>query len=325
MSSRNRTWPNGDFYIGGLKRETPHGFGTYVYFNSSRATYTGQFMDGHIHGNGTMDYADGDRYYGQWQDDLKEGYGEYYKSIPTADVGNRDREVQYLNNQKQDNGSMVNDGKWQITRQEGSGEPQPSNKCKSEPANIPLPAECFIWVYRGYWMDGKKYGKGRIIYQDSKGRMIYTGDWVEGKRHGHGTQIDDNGKYEGEWLYGKRNGRGTWTKPDGYRYTGDWVKDNKHGHGQETETDGATYTGTFQKDVKQGCGKFIAGRGAYYGDMYVGEFRDGHINGYGTYKWSDGRVYVGNHVNDTRQGYGILIHPSGRVVKGQWSNDNFKG
>ena len=37
----------------------------------------GQFKDNKIHGKGKKDYANGDKYTGDWIDDIKTGHGVY--------------------------------------------------------------------------------------------------------------------------------------------------------------------------------------------------------------------------------------------------------
>lgn len=40
--------------------------------------YTGQIQDGQMHGQGTLEYPNGERYDGQWHFGKREGYGVYY-------------------------------------------------------------------------------------------------------------------------------------------------------------------------------------------------------------------------------------------------------
>ena len=68
-------------------------------------------------------------------------------------------------------------------------------------------------MYRGYWKNDKKHGRGVEEYYDSKNdiRSIYDGLFENDKRHGYGTlkQLDPyNYKYEGYWDEGVKHGKG---------------------------------------------------------------------------------------------------------------------
>ena len=40
-------------------------------------------------------------------------------------------------------------------------------------------------MYSGGWMNGKRNGKGKMIY-DAEGRSFYEGDWINNKKFGWG-------------------------------------------------------------------------------------------------------------------------------------------
>lgn len=64
----------------------------------------------------------------------------------------------------------------------------------------------FIDLYEGFWKDGWKHGKGRLIREDGE---MYQGDWVIDKEQGHGKALDHKGLfYQGKWFQGKPHGKG---------------------------------------------------------------------------------------------------------------------
>jgi len=50
-------------------------------------SYSGQFLDGQPHGEGTFEYVNKDRYTGNFIRGVKEGHGMYYFSEGTVFVG----------------------------------------------------------------------------------------------------------------------------------------------------------------------------------------------------------------------------------------------
>ena len=66
----------------GRSTEQAHGHGKHIWAD---ATYVGQFYDEKMHGQGTMDYANGDTYVGHWQHGLR--HGEGVQSVGQASDG----------------------------------------------------------------------------------------------------------------------------------------------------------------------------------------------------------------------------------------------
>lgn len=48
-------------------------------------------------------------------------------------------------------------------------------------------------MYSGGWADGKRNGKGKMIY-DAEGRSFYEGDWINNKKFGWGRYQYLSGK-----------------------------------------------------------------------------------------------------------------------------------
>lgn len=60
-------------YIGELKNELPHGFGTWSYPDGGE--YAGQWEKGLFHGPGTYTWPDGQAYEGAWEEGFPHGKG----------------------------------------------------------------------------------------------------------------------------------------------------------------------------------------------------------------------------------------------------------
>ena len=72
----------GDFVNGKF-----HGDGVYHFYEEQK-TYTGQFEDNMMHGQGTMVYADGSKYEGQFREGKKCGHGTRFFASGDHYIGN---------------------------------------------------------------------------------------------------------------------------------------------------------------------------------------------------------------------------------------------
>ena len=147
-------------------------------------------------GVGTMVYKNGDKYEGEWQEDLRSGLGIYW-------VFEKGRfRVRY-------NGSWLGDlphGEGVLFADNGD-------------------------VYQGQFHNGMRHGRGKQVYggaKEGEGSDVYEGDWLNDKRHGRGTLTKGNGDvYEGLWAEDMKEGQGTaYYIADNMRYDGVWVRDN---------------------------------------------------------------------------------------------------
>lgn len=133
-------------------------------------------------------------------------------------------------------------------------------------------------IYRGHFKNGQYHGFGRLTWEDLG--TIYKGYWEEGKRDGRGTYWDrDNNVYIGEWKNDRRNGQGSqFFAVEGWRedrYTENWLRDN-------TEN----YTGEFKNDV-------FYGQGTYRwkdGTKYVGGWAANKKHGDGHFDYGNGHI-----------------------------------
>ena len=170
-------------------------------------------------------------------------------------------------------------------------------------------------IYFGEWKDGKKHGRGILIWPDGS---FYQGSWEDNKRNGKGRYITIKGTmYEGNWKDDKMHGKGKCSYASGSVYDGEWAEDLKHGYGCEIYANGTRYEGDFADNTKSGVGK----QQWKDGSVYTGGFEDNTMNGEGTLQWGDGRKYTGSWVKDKMEGEGEFLWPDGRKYHGSYKND----
>ena len=199
-----------------------------------------------------------------------------------------------------------------------------------------------IQGYEGQIKNGKKHGKGKMIYSDE---LIYEGDWVndikqgvgrletadksiviyEGQFlnnvfHGDGIYNDGEATYEGKFLNGVFHGKGKMTYPDGRIYQGDWKDDKANGRGTETAFNGDIYVGDWKDSKKHGKGIETSPNGS----IYEGDWKKGYKDGKGVFKWPCGSIYEGDFRADKFNGKGKYIY-DGKTYEGDWVDDKKHG
>ena len=195
--------------------------------------------------------------------------------------------------------------------------------------------------YEGEFIDGKKEGKGKLIYNngteysgnfknnkpDGYGQLtqengeVYQGEWKEGKINGHGTRFHKNGdKYIGNYIDNIRNGYGIYIFSNGNTYEGNWIRGKANGNGIFKYNNGNIYEGEFKDNLIEGKGKLILKNG----DIYEGMFVNGTIHGEGYYINNKGEKYIGSFINGKKDGKGIIQDKNGNIIQqGFWKMDEF--
>ena len=176
-----------------------------------------------------------------------------------------------------------------------------------------------IWAngdkYEGEWKDNLRDGKG--TFHSPKDNTLYIGDFKNDKYDGQGeVKWGEGWYYIGSFVEGKMRGRGVLTQNDDYRYEGDFVDNKKEGKGTE-KSDNGVYIGGFHNDRYEGEGEYRY----LNGELYIGSFKNGQRNGKGTYKWPNGSSYEGMWENGKRHGSGHYTYANGRKVSGVWCDD----
>ena len=132
---------------------------------------------------------------------------------------------------------------------------------------------------------------------------LFEGYFINGKKNGRGKYIWANGNvYDGNWVDGKCTGKGRISWSSGASFDGEW-KDNQMSEGKYIYADGSVYEGSFKNGKRDGYGKRIYTSG----DKYEGRWQSGSRNGKGVYTWADGDVYDGEWKDDKRCGVGRMV------------------
>lgn len=159
---------------------------------------------------------------------------------------------------------------------------------KSEPQGEFKRIEIDGDLFEGYFINGKKNGRGKYIWANGD---IFDGNWVDGKRTGKGRITWSNGDtYEGEWKDGKLCGRGKLIQygksPTGetymkYSYDGEWLDSKEHGHGICVEGDfgwekmDKVFEGEWVDGKRQG--RFVWYYTNSKGGRYMDFYEDGNL------------------------------------------------
>ncbi|CAF3465837.1 unnamed protein product [Rotaria sp. Silwood1] len=174
----------------------------------------GELREGKKHGKGKMDYADGNKYIGDWANDVRTGQGVFIWSDGSHYEG------QSKDNNMHGKGTFVwgPDSQWAGLKYIGD---YIDNKRTGQGV--------YIWPngnrYEGQFKDNNRHGKGTFIWApDAKGTYDkYTGDWVDDIRADQGVHVFANGdRYEGQFKDGKQHGRGKLTYANGKIQEGMW-------------------------------------------------------------------------------------------------------
>ena len=91
--------------------------------------------------------------------------------------------------------------------------------------------------YTGQWVDGRRCGRGTLLYPDG---TSYDGGWRDDRKHGSGKWTDRGAyegegcgdAYEGEYASGVREGDGRWVGGSGDAYEGGFISGAMGGAGR---------------------------------------------------------------------------------------------
>ena len=268
--------------------------------------YEGQFQDGIRFGQGVMTFADGSVYDGNWIDGNRSGMG----TLTLAEGGKytglfQDNLRHGRGTMERPNGEKFS-GEWVQHQMHGKG------------------TLTFLdgSTFDGEFVRGFMCGRGQYSHDNGK---QYIGEWSQDKRHGHGEELDENGcKYSGLFCEDLRHGTGVWKAPSGHVYEGMWSKGLKHGWGHErapADLYGQTWT-EYQGEFKlgqdrSGKGKFVYANGDVYNGLWQNQLRHGH----GRFVRSDGYVYEGEFVADKKNGIGKEQTTRGDTYQGEFHKD----
>ncbi|WP_372367721.1 protein kinase [Candidatus Uabimicrobium sp. HlEnr_7] len=314
----------GEWYDG-----LPHGQGTLEWINGDK--YQGEIKNGKRSGRGHMVLSCNSEYLGQWKDNQKHGWGTYTWGNADAKKTEDKYTGQFHNDVISGHGTLLfangnkYTGEFHNGERTGHGAFRWTNgeKYVGEFRNANITGQgMYFWQngdeYVGSFHDKERTGYGIFT---SKGER-YIGEFKNGVKTGKGTFIWPNGNiYEGEFKDDTMNGHGTFIWAGGNKYIGEFKDGQKNGEGTYTTTDGDKYEGLFKDDLKSGQGTYMWANG----DIYVGKFKDDDKSGNATFMWANGDKYEGKFKDDKKNGNGTFMWANGDKYVGKFKDDQKNG
>lgn len=163
-------------YEGAWHDGLPHGDGVLVYDDARNVRYEGHFVRGKREGEGQMRYATGNLYSGEWESDVKRGYGVMKWMGPPFSSGDRRRHM----DAEEDVLHEVYEGFWVDDCQHGFGR-HVWLHTKQKEKNY----------YEGEFVHGLRHGIGVFHYANG---ARYEGEWEENVKEGHGVFFYEDGR-----------------------------------------------------------------------------------------------------------------------------------
>ena len=168
---------------GCLKGNCFNGYGTFQYANGNR--YIGDFSDGNPHGQGILYCANGNKYLGHWDKNWREGQGRYVFNEGHEYLG------EFHRNQFQGKGVM----------RYANGDRYDGNWAHNLPNGFGVYAFHTGNRYEGLFAEGRFNGEGTMFYTNGS---KFSGTWRNNKKQGSGIFYDESGRASsGEWVNGQ--------------------------------------------------------------------------------------------------------------------------
>jgi hypothetical protein len=329
-----KNYPNGDKYAGEWVGGKASGQGTYT-SKASGAMYSGQFAADTFSGDGTMTWANGAKFIGQWKNDSAVSGTITYANGTTA-VGTIRNAVFYASAQ-QPQAVATQQPPTVPTQQPQAGvihqaAVAPQIKlppCQGKDTNkwnmCVGTLDNFGESYIGEWKNGKYHGQGKL--KTASGR-VQAGEFKDGEYIARQTvagvrALLANRKRDLPPCQGSNPTKfdmcsGTFLFSEGVKYTGEWERGMLSGQGVLLFPSGGTSEGTFAEGALNGLGISIAIT-ANGQTTIVGEFIDDKANGMVTVIFPNGE-YVGQAKESMYHGEGKLTTKKGDVIVGEFIN-----
>ncbi len=312
-------------YEGEWKEDNRTGNGTMIWNTGEK--YVGEWLNNMRHEHGVQTFPENSTkvsYEGEWQEDEISGNGTLIwrngeKYVGEFKNGSYHRHGVTIFAENDDLERKSYDGEWKEDERSGNG--------------------TFTWKtgekYFGEFLNGLYHGHGVLTYpkNDEFYRISYEREWKYDEKSGNGTEISKNGeKYVGEFLDSSRHGHGVQIYPDKdglnrLTYDGEWIEDESSGNGTLIWKNGDKYVGEFKSDQQDGYGVMTFEKNSTR-LSYEGEWKEGKKSGNGTCIWKNGHKYVGEYLNDLRHGHGIVTYSknsTGLSYEGGWKENKKSG
>ena len=154
-----------------------------------------------VNGKGTMKYATGHQYTGQFKNGIRHGEGVLSMPGGRKIVGMWEENEIKTGTYTEPDGTVY-EGQWKFRERSGQG-------------TLKFPDGR---IYAGEFKSGRRHGQGTMTFPDGR---KYVGTFLGGERSGNGIMTYPDGRrYSGEFKNGRVSGQGTMTYPDGRKEEG---------------------------------------------------------------------------------------------------------
>ncbi|MDB4109337.1 hypothetical protein N9558_02880 [Porticoccaceae bacterium] len=213
--------------------------------------YSGSFRNNRFHGEGMMEFFNGDVYEGMWRYGTPHGFGRFTRSQGGYSEGVWKKSQLHGPSVKVTPSGKRIEGDWSNGKQHG-------------PADVLLPNGDH---YEGIWDHGTRIGGVSYVFANGdeyhgplendmpsgSGNLAksdgdqYVGSMLNGKLDGYGEYKDFQSKTEFKGIFkdGEKHGPGVMLWPDDSRWKGIWDSDKAAGVGTHTDSKGETYSGLY--------------------------------------------------------------------------------
>eukprot|EP01126_Amoeba_proteus_P007552 TRINITY_DN12711_c0_g1_i2.p1 TRINITY_DN12711_c0_g1~~TRINITY_DN12711_c0_g1_i2.p1 ORF type:complete len:437 (-),score=83.77 TRINITY_DN12711_c0_g1_i2:487-1797(-) len=223
------TFPTSEVYDGWWEIGKFSGHGYHEFYGTY---YEGEFLNNSRHGQGIMEFGDGQLYEGNFNNGLPEGYGRSITLSGDKYEGNWWKGARNEMGKLEFKNGDTYSGGWKNNLPNGIGELVLLNPKR---------------VYKGDFVDGRFEGYGTL----STDEWTYVGSFKNGVRSGEGEFIQHAGqktcakifKYSGIWEDGEFSGQGILQTPE-FTYTGGFSKGKFSGKGKLDYTKGDSFEGS---------------------------------------------------------------------------------
>lgn len=283
------------------------------------------------HGQGTMQYINGDRYEGNWSNGMQHGSGTFTHADGSVYTGDLDSGVRQGKGSLNESNGNVYTGDFQRDTFHGNGE---LNIASGEEAGA---------VYTGQFKNGLFNGEGRMKYPDGSEK---SGNWTNGTMSGQGfTAALNIESFNAGW---KKPVSESCTSPLKASATLRSASASSTSMVRSSNLDGGNASPKFASEGfsttftgKNGrINNKLSLKGVYAGPLldgvpsgtegtckyedgseYSGAWRAGKRNGTGTYLYANMDEYYGKWVGDKRCGHGRLESALHCSYEGSWDNN----
>ena len=221
------------WYLNGKFNEKSEGFylkgklngqGTINYANGNKVV--GDFKDGRVDGQLIATAANGSKFVGEVKDGKRNGQGIQYSSSGSIQESGIYKDNVLVTSQYVDPNSVGRTAR---------------NNATPSASDAQRLAACL-------GSDSTKWSNCFGSFSATNGDKLF-GEFKDGKIHGQGTNAFINGeKYVGEFRDGKRNGTGTYSYQNGDKYVGEWKDDKRNGQGIKYSASGNISESGIYKD-----------------------------------------------------------------------------